>query len=310
MQDQHIELNFLELTPQKFSFTVYRKEFAEGDLCETVFKYRLPTKLGDQVFKDFSIALSPLENFESFICNQNTNKDLTLRVLYYYLAESLREKELEFSTGKKFYDKLIEFTVKEHSKGKEKISLNPYLLKHANKFGFLIDFFFKVNEGQSLDRDVLKLSLALGHDGRSNKNFYSDHYHKLQSFLKGTFLKIADFNVQTSALKISADLIGLGAKTLDKKVYRFKSNQTDTNQFNGVRKYGPYQEVNQQVRYAFIFTDNLKSFANNLFFSLIGKSNPGTFSGMNQFFNLPFSNDLVKRIPLESYKREDVKKGN
>lgn len=308
MMEQQINLNFLELTPQSFSFTIYRKEYVEGDLSETVFKYRLPPKLGDKDFKDFSVVFSELENFESFTCNQNTNKDLTLRVLYHYLAESLREKEIEFSTGKKFYDKLIEFTVKEHSRGKEKISLNPYFLKHENKFGFLIDFFFKVSEGQHLDREVLKLSLALGQDGRSNKNFYSDHYHKLQSFLKGKFQRITDFNVQTSVLKVSADLTSLDSKTLDKKVYRFKANQTDTNQFNGVRKYGPFQEVNQQVKYAFIFTDNFKSFANNLFFSLIGKSNPGTFSGMTQFFNLPFSNDLVKRIPLLSYKIDDVKK--
>lgn len=308
MNQQVISLNFLELSPQAFSFTIFRKAYSEEDINEEVYKYRLPGKLGDEKFHDFSISFSERENYEPFVCQQNTNKDLTLKLIYYHLVKTIQGRGVEFSVGKKFYDRHVEFTIRSHSKGDEKISLNSYFLKQENKFGFLVDFHFRVNEDETLDREILKLSLALGQDGRSNKNFYSDHFHKIQYFLRGIFKKINSFRIQDTEFVASENLLQLKSDSLEKKIYRFKANQTDINQFNGVRKYGPYQEVTQPVKYAFIFTDNYKSFANNLFFSLVGKSNPGTFSGMQQFFNLPFSNDLVKRIPLASYKKDDVKK--
>lgn len=308
MNQQNIQLNFLELTPRKFSFTVFRKFYDESDLSDQVHKYRLPQNIGDQEFINYSVSFEQSDGYDAFVCHDNTNIDLTLKIIYYFLIKTINERDIEVSLGKKFYDRHIDFTLKSHSRGKEKISLNSYFLRQENKFGFLIDFFFKANEGEKLDRELLKLSLALGSDGRSNKNFYSDHYHKVQSFIQGTLKKINCFSIGQTELKISEKLIQMKSDSLEKKVFIFKGNQTDLNQFNGVRKYGAYREVSQPVKYAFVFEDKYKSFANNLFFSLIGKSNPGTFSGMQQFFNLPFSNDLVKRISLASYSIEDVKK--
>lgn len=307
MSQQTIQLNFLELTPQEFSFTVYRKAYVESEIGEQVHKYRLPQTLESGQFVDYCVSFEPLDGYNIFVCQDKTNRDLTQKIIHYNLTKSIQGKGIEFALGKKFYDKHIDFTLKSHSRGKEKISLNTFFLSQENKYGFLIDFFFKVNEGEPLDREILKLSLALGKDGRSNKNFYSDHFHKVQSFITGQFKQIDTFRIDETEFKISEKLIPMKSGSLEKKVFRFKGNQTDLNQFNGVRKYGAFQEVSQPVKYAFIFEDKYKSFANNLFFSLIGKSNPGTFSGMQQFFNLPFSNDLVKRIPLASYEIADVK---
>jgi hypothetical protein len=307
MNQQTIQLNFLELTPREFSFTVYRKTYVESEISEQVYKYRLPQTLESDQFIDYCISFQSLDGFSPFVCKDNTNRDLTLKIIHYQLTKTIKEKGIEFTLGKKFYDKHIDFTLKSHQRGKEKIGLNVYFLKQENKYGFLIDFFFKQNEGEPLDREILKLSLALDNNGRSNKNFYSDRFHKVQSFVSTTFKQIDNFRIGETEFKISEKLIPMKSGSLEKKVYRFKGNQTDLNQFNGVRKYGAFQEVSQPVKYAFIFEDKYKSFANNLFFSLIGKSNPGTFSGMQQFFNLPFSNDLVKRIPLASYEIADVK---
>ena len=308
MSQPNLHLNFLELTPQKFSFTVYRKQYIIEELNDKVYKYRLPEIIGDTVFKDFCVTFEELEGYRSFICDEKTNKDLTLKIIHFNLIKDLTEKGIDFSLGKKFYDRQINFTLKFHPRGLEKISLNTYYLQQENKYGFLIDFFFRVNEGENLDREILKLSLALGSDGRSNKNFYSDHYGKIQSFIHTKFKKIQSFQIGDTVFNISEKLIKINSDTLEKKVFRFKGNQTDLNQFNGVRKYGAFKEISQPVKYVFIFEDQFKSFANNIFFSLIGKSNPGTFSGMHQFFNLPFSNELVKRVSLLSYKKEDVKK--
>jgi hypothetical protein len=307
MTQQNIQLNFLEITPQTFSFSVYRKPYSDDDIDEKVYKYRLPQNIGDTDFKDYCVALEEKEGYDSFICNDKTNIDLTLKILFHFLTKAIKEKDIDITLGKKFYDRQINFTLKSHQRGKEKISLNSYYYKKEKKYGFLIDFFFNANEGETLDREILKLSLALGSDGRSNKNFYSDHFRKIQSFIQGTLSKINTFHVGEIEFRISTKLLLVKPGTLEKKVFRFKGNQTDLNQFNGVRKYGAYKEVSNPIKYVFIFEDNYKSFANNLFFSLIGKSNPGTFSGMQQFFNLPFSSDLVKRVSLKSYKIADVR---
>lgn len=308
MNEQKIKLNFLSLTPKEFSFTIYRKPYEQADLNDTVFKYRLPNALEETEFNDFSVSLEVKENFTAFVCHHDTNKDLTLKIIHCNLTKSIHEKGIEITLGKKFYDRHIDFILKQHPRGNEKISLNSYFFKQENQYGFLVDFFFKANQGEKLDREILKLSLALGNDGRSNKNYYSDHYRKIQSFIKATLTEIDTFKIGETDFKIHSDLLELNAGSLNKKVFRFKGDKTDLNQFNGVRKYGAFKEVTETVKYAFVFEDKYKSFANNLFFSLIGKSNPGTFSGMTQFFGLPFSTSLVKRIALSDYSKEAVKK--
>lgn len=308
MNEQRIKLNFLSLTPQQFIFTIYRKVYEQNDLSDTIFKYRLPISLGEDDFQDFSVSFEIKEGFDQFTCEQDTNRNLTLKVIHYYLTKSIQEKGIEIAVGKRFYNRQIDFTLKKHNKGEEKISLNSYFLKQENRYGFLIDFFFRTNKDEKLDREILKLSLALGNDGRSNKNYYSDHFHKIQSFIKSILKEIATFKIGETDFKIQSNLLELSSGSLSKKIFRFKGDKTDLNQFNGVRKYGVYKEVTQPVKYAFIFEDKYKSFANNLFLSLIGKSNPGTFSGMTQFFGLPFSTNIVKRIALVDYSREAVKK--
>jgi hypothetical protein len=210
--------------------------------------------------------------------------------------------------GQKFYDRYIDFTIKNHARGKEKINLSSYYLRQENRFGYLVDFSFRANEGEKLDKEILKLSLALGSNGLSNKNYYSDIFHKIKFFTQGIFQEFKTFEIGNSNLTISEKLFDIKSDLLEKKIFRFKNEQTDLNQFNGIRRFGAYKEITEKVKYVFVFEDKFKSFANNLFFSLAGKTNPGTFGGMQNFFNLPFSIENVHKIPLASYSREDVVK--
>ncbi len=306
MSQSSIRLNFLELTPQDFSFTIYRKDYVQSELNENIRKYRLPKFVGDEEKHDYSVSFEPVDTFEPFICSDKPNIGLTLQIIHHMLVKSIREKGIDVSLGKKFYDKFINITVKNYSRGSEQISLNTYYLKQENKFGFLIDSFFKANEGEKLDKELLILSRALDRNGYSNRNYYSDNFHAVQSFIQNTFKKINSFNIGEVQFSISEKLIQLPSDSLSKKVFRFKNEKTDLNQFNGIRKYGAYQEISENIKYVFLFEDRFKSFANNLYFSLIGKTNPGTFPGMKQFFNLPFGNEHLHRITLASNRREDV----
>ena len=148
--------------------------------------------------------------------------------------------------------------------------------------------------------------MSLGDDYRSNKKYYSDVLHKISGFINSTLKNICNLDDTENNFTISDKLVQLSPKRLNKKVYRFKGEQTDLSQFQGIRKYGVYKGIDQPVRYVFVFENKFRDFANNLFFSLIGKSNPGTFSGMQQFFNLPFSQQTIEKVLLNSYSPTDV----
>lgn len=305
--EQIIRLNFLDISSQSFNFSVYRKVYADGDKDETTFRYRLPQDTSENSeYSDYAVSFSEKENYELFKCKESYNLNLTEHYLYSLLSDSIENQDIEHKKGKKFYDKNIDIITKKHHKGNEIISLMPYYLKSTKQFGFLIDFRFSVNQNFSLDREVLKLSLSLGDDYRSNKKYYSDVLHKISGFVNSTFKDICNLNDTENNFTISDKLVQLSPKRLNKKVYRFKGEQTDLSQFQGIRKYGVYKGIDQPVRYVFVFENKFRDFANNLFFSLIGKSNPGTFSGMQQFFNLPFSQQTIEKVLLNSYSPTDV----
>ncbi|MBK0384477.1 hypothetical protein I5M32_16040 [Pedobacter sp. SD-b] len=305
--EQKIRLNFLDIDSQSFNFSVYRKIYVDGDKEEGIFRYRLPQNENENPdYADYSVSFSEIENYEKFKCKENYNINLTEYYLYRLLSDSIENQNIEHKKGKKFFDKNIDIFIKKHIKGNEVISLMPYYLKSTKQFGFLIDFQFKVNQDYSLDKEVLKLSLSLGDDYRSNKKYYSDVLHKISSFIISTFKRISILKDTENVFSISEKLVQLSPKRLNKKVYRFKGEQTDLSQFQGIRKYGVYEGVELKVKYVFVFEDKFKDFANNLFFSLIGKSNPGTFSGLQQFFNLPFSQQTLSKVSLKSYSQVDV----
>jgi hypothetical protein len=202
MTYQQIQLNFLEISPQQFSFYIYRKTYSDGDISDGVHRYLLPQTEGDKEYFDYAISLEQRDGFTGFTCDCRTNISLTLKVLSQALLAKIKNKNIIVTQGKKFYDRRIDFTIKTHSRGQEKISLNSHYLQEEKKFGFLIDFFFKANPNEKLDKVLLQLSLALGSDGRSNRNFYSDHFHKIQLFLKGIFKQVDNFLIHDQPISI------------------------------------------------------------------------------------------------------------
>lgn len=306
MEDQKINLNFLRLTQQDFNFIIYRKEYVEAEINEHIHKYSLPQVIGSKDYINFNVSFEPTKGYEEFLCNSFTNIKFTLKALYFYLVKEINQKGIDISLGEKFYDRSINFTIKTHERGREIISLDSYYLKEESTFGFLISSRFKVNDGEKLDKELLILTSSLNKYGQSNRDFYSDKFHKIQGFIDNFLPQIANFKINGIENRIESTLLPCRSGFLNKKEYRFKNNQPDHNQFNGLRRLGPFEEVNQKVKYVFIFEEKFKSFANNLYLSLVGKSNPGTFSGMTSFFGLPFGTSDLHKVVLKSYSKEDV----
>src|SRR5690606_19398043 len=114
------------------------------------------------------------------------NNFLTNRFLFFCLVNKLAESDyagLEYEVEEDSKQPRLNFVIESNSYGKKIIFIQPYYLRISNKFGLIIDFKFKKNEDVPFSNSVLRESLSLDKNLRSNRNYYSDKYEILQKFL-------------------------------------------------------------------------------------------------------------------------------
>lgn len=184
--------------------------------------------------------------------------------------------------------------------------MSPYFLEEQNTYGFIIDFKFSKKDGIPFDKEVQKLSLSLDSNGRSNKNYYSDKFRLVNNFIKEIYTSIKNIGTSNNPITISSNLIETTVFHLNKKEYIFSNNNVSSSQFQGVRNFGVYKNIPQDVIFAFIFEDRFRSFANELYLSLTGKLNPGTFPGLEQMFGISINTKNVRQIKLENYSLDSM----
>ncbi|MCG3119689.1 MAG: hypothetical protein ALAOOOJD_02197 [bacterium] len=271
----------------------------------------------DSSYAEYSVALQKLESFEEFNCQARTNVNLTLKILFSAFAEMLKSSfdKTAYLVIESEFHKRIEFEIEKTSYGSKIIVLSPYYLKSTKTYGFLLDYRFRKLENVAFSSEIQRLSLSLDRNYKSNRNFYSDKYFILESFLNESLHKFSPFESNGLLFSLSGELKQLKEERLEKKRYIFRNNMEGNSQFQGVRQFGVLKSIEQKITYIFIFEDKFKAFANELYLSLLGKTNPGTFSGMQQMFRLNFSKDDVKKIELKDYKEitlfnaiEEIKK--
>lgn len=307
----NIKLNFLPIIDQEFKFNIYRKEIEGAIEKNSGLKwYRLFPDSKATERKNYYVSVDKEDGFESFSCHPNHNIDLTK----WYLFESLKKfvtnsnLTIEYSFYQRYKTNEIQFTVNEFNEGKQLVILSPYYLRQEDKHGFLIDFKFRKAENTPFNKEVQRFSLSLDEKYRSNKNYYLDKYRLFQSFLKSNFQFIKSFNISDSVINLSDELMSVSCNHLDKKQYIFSKNRTSSSQFLGIKNYGPLNIVSDDVQFVFIFEDRFKTFANDIFLSLIGKANPGTFPGMEAMFKIKLDKTKVKRVSILDYSNPELLK--
>ena len=306
----NIRLNLLPVRETKFSFRVFRKLKREGEIKEDgVFQYHLPTDKESADRRQYWIVFDPETDYEVYAVDSHDAIGLTKKFLLLQLLNELNVSgcPLQYWHKKKFSDEHIVFVLKEYPEGKQTVSLTPYYLEEQNKFAFIVDFKFIKETAQSFNRDVQILSLSLDANGRSNKNYYTDKFKLIQYFLDKVYDKIKAFGTSVnSRLHVERELIETPVFQLSKKEYIFSNKSSANSQFQGIRNYGPLQKINQEVIFAFIFEDRFKSFANELYLSLTGKSNPGTFPGLEQMFGVKINTNNVRQIKITGYSNSQL----
>ena len=306
----NIRLNILPIRESVFSFKVYRKLKTETDTKQdNIYLYQLPEGDDLKLRNPYLVSFTLIEGFTEFNAHSSHAIGLTKHFLTNLLILNLKTKKcpLQFYLHKSFTAEKVNFVLKEFPKGKQIIFLSPYYFEELKRFGFIIDFHFIKNQEASFDKEVQVLSLSLDKNGRSNRNYYADKFDLIQSFLDKVFNSFKEIQINNEVtIHVEEDLLETPVFQLNKKEYVFSNKSTASSQFQGIRNSGPYQRIEQEGLFIFIFEDRFKSFANELYLSLTGKSNPGTFPGFEPMFGVHIGTDNVKQIKIESYKNESL----
>ncbi len=306
----NIRLNVLPITERNFTFSLYRRLKVEGDLkVDNIYQYHLPLDSDSDERKLYLISFEPKEGYELYKADASTSISLTKIYLLKLLLRTLqKEVPLSFEVKKYFATQQIEFILHKYAEGNQIIILSPYYFEEQQTFGFIIDFKFSKAKEVPFSKDVQRLSLSLDKHGRSNKNYYSDKFELIKRFLDLMYNNINFLENESEGLHIERDLIETPVFQLSKKEYVFSNKNTANSQFQGIRNYGPLLRIQKEVIFAFIFEDRFKSFANELYLSLTGRSNPGTFPGLEQMFGIKIGTANVKQIRIENYSDETLLK--
>jgi len=306
----NIRLNILPIQENSFSFKVFRKLKADTDeKKENIFVYQLPENNDPKIRKHYLVSFTPTTGFSEFTAQSSHAIGLTKHFLTHILISQLQANgcPLQFSLHKSFALEKIEFTIKEVPKGKQTVFLSPYYFDELKQFGFIIDFHFIKNKEVAFDREVQVLSLSLDKNGKSNRNYYADKYEIIESFLERTYESFSEVTVDdNTSIHVMRELMETPVFQLSKKEYEFSNKSTANSQFQGIRNFGPFQKLDREAVFIFIFEDRFRSFANELYLSLTGKSNPGTFPGLEQMFGVHIGTDNVKQIKIEEYSEEGL----
>lgn len=306
----NIRLNILPVSETDFSFKIFRKLKQEDDSKEDgIYFYHLPEDSDLSKRKGYWVSFKPKQGFEEFENHSFYAIGLTKRFLTEQLLSTLTKNgcPLPYTVYRRFTEEKVEFTLHEFAKGKQIIYLSPFYFEEQKRFGFIIDFRFSRNKEVQFDKEVQILSLSLDSQGRSNKNYYSDKFRLIQSFLDKVYSNIQIIREgEDNLLHIESELIETPVFQLNKKEYIFSNKSTANSQFQGIRNYGPLQKIDKEILFVFIFEDRFKSFANELYLSLTGKSNPGTFPGFEQMFGVVLNTSNVKQIKIEGFSNEQL----
>jgi len=314
---QSIRLNLLALNNQEFEFIVYRQLYKNQRKTPKFYKKRLPKEIESNEYLFYWNTFEETNGFESFKCHSSTNPYLTLKLLEELLLENItknlspdeykiEEKEINAS--------IISLVLKEWHEGIELIDIEPYYLKEVKKFGFLVNFRFKVTSKDKSDfarRKILQLSLVLDKSfpNQTNRNYYSDKFDKIQEFVDRYKQKLFPLINNSLSINVETDLIALSPSSLKTKTYIFGNDgEKNKSQFQGLRKNGPLKDIEKKPLFIFIFEDSQKEFANSIFKALIGKTYNKTFPGMEKIFRLKLDKDDFQKIIINSYSKEDLSK--
>lgn len=300
--ENKIALNFLEISPNVFDVTFFRRKLdlvPEIDRRNYYIK-NLKEEVENEKFEKYAIVFQEMEGFEKQVVSQSFNIDITKNFLFTALKNQISTKSITtFENNKDKYHRVY-LPLNISTEGTETVWIEPYFLKQNNAYGFLIDFKFWVNPeykkgvSGSVDKKILQLSGTLDNKGYANKAFYQFKYEKIKQFFNKYLPNLIQISFGSVDFMLSEDLSQLNAFSLNPKTYQFFNEVENASPYFGLLKNPPFQNLEKQTNYLFIFKETDRNIAVTLLNGLKGISSPNTFSGIEKLFRIPFNNDCIK----------------
>ena len=293
--DNKIKLNFLPLEQSKFTFKVWRKIFTNIPKPDGVQKRSLPKNNNNEERENYWVSFEQKEGYEEFLCKSEYNNYLNIDYIFHLLKIKTKKN---FSENENIIEekirKRIYFVLKHHEYGDETVWLEPYYFYPERIFGFLINYKFRVTDPKNKNmREVLRLSLSLDKNYRSNRNYYLDKFDKIQTFLKNfkdrVFPLEDDFQ---NLISINTNFQELNTKQLTSKEFIFANQQKSPSQFKGISSFGPLKELENSVTFFYIFPKVYENLALDLKQALKGELYGIMFNGLSQVFRLEIEDEI------------------
>ena len=202
----------------------------------------------------------------------------------------------------------IEVVVERHEEGMATVSLSPYLLRSAGRFGILASFRFHPSEVYRGTRRALQLSLALDKNGQPNLDFYADRFSKLSNFVKEFHRSLFPLRVSGGQeVDVGSRLVGLTPDALAVKRYVMNGRRESRSQFMGVQRFGPYDRNAEDTQLYFLYRREDHGLSQDLFRALRGDTFR-TFAGMRKIFRFPISRQNVKGATISEFEPREIER--
>lgn len=252
-------------------------------------------KLNDSLLE---VSQKSIEGFNEYDYTYSENYNLTKWIVLNEIFSGLSKiGELEtYIQGKGKFESVI-LVIGYHKLGKRTIKITPYYISEFKSVGILYSYEFRPKDRNDRSKESQILSLSLDKNGLENKNIYSDRFRIANWFIKKF---VEDIN-ENSDIHLNDSLLEVDVGRLKKKEYLFKDGRVHNSQFLGVRNHGPYKSIEKNITYIFLFENRYRIFANDLFKAMKGISYPGTFSGMNKFFQTNLETSDIRHVSIQDY---------
>ena len=281
-----IHLNFLGAAREIPDFTVYRRRRLsdiESRPCWSIGGYRLPVTISDEAqWQLYWVTVSNHkgEQLEEFQVTPTMNPYLTCHILFIALHTAARETLP--SDGYRLsseFRKEISFIFHEHAEGFEELVVQPYFLRVKKRFGYLVNFHFKLREEIPFSRKVQQLSLSLDSRFRTNLDYYADRMKKIRGMLSqyNDVFNVLKIPNSSNTIKLSKYFLALPASRLRTKVYQFSGDRGARSQFVGLQKFGPLVPLEHPLRLLFVFREQDRQEARRLALNLRNARSQGKF---------------------------------
>jgi hypothetical protein len=304
--NNYITINFFPLENQNFVIHTYRKICSKQ---ETKKDFSFPVKvfplLTDNSSEDknrYFVTFDKQDNFQESKISSLENRDLTIWYLSYLIKRKCDALNYPCKIGDDFLN-VIDFLMEESNWGQESICIFPLYLNR--KYGIILDYHFFKNKNIPFSIEIQKKSLSLGHDGRSNNNYYSDKHDKIIYFRKSFFDVIFRPLDENNNIIFSNQMENIEYSKLKIKKYIFGEKKIANSQFNGVMNFGPFSKIKEECMFGFVFRNNEKSLSHELYFALRGERF-ATFKGMETMFGIRLDKDTVIGEGVDDYNEIEI----